>query len=357
MRPRTLSLDPSEAAALLLRTHGIAATAPLQPLGSELASTFHAHGILPGGAPAELAVKIQASDPDETAVQRWRAEIAQRLADAGAPVPATVPAQDGTLLGSEARRDSEPGGSDERVAVTVTRWIPATPYGALRAGMSDPGLNTTAFGFALGAEAARMQQTLAAAPPPPRAITHTWAAETMDAVIQAHLPDVASPRVRRIAVAARALLAREVAPQAARLPRALVHQDLHDSNVLADSAGRVAAILDFDDMLVGWRVAEPSIAAAYLARHAADPAAAVAAVAAGWESILPFTPAERAVFQPLVLARLALNITVWHVRLGHDTAGSADGDRADYAELRSTGSEQTFDDLCHAWGVAEGASA
>ncbi|SJN12631.1 aminotransferase, class III [Leucobacter sp. 7(1)] len=343
MRPRTLTLDPREAAAILQRTHGITLTEPLHPLGSELASTFRARGSLPGAEPTDLAVKFQASDSTELAVQRWRAEVSQSLSDAGAPVPATVTAQDGTLVGTAPRSHAGTDDQADPVAVTVTSWVDASPYGALHTEQPGTALDTTAFGCALGAEAARMQQILATAPPPPQSITHTWAAETMDAVIQAHLPDVTNPRVRRIAEQARALLAREVAPLAPDLPRTLVHQDLHDSNVLADAAGRVAAILDFDDMLVGWRVAEPTVAAAYLARHAARPEDAVAAVAAGWESVLPFTPAEREVFTPLVLARLALNITVWHVRVqGAGAEQDTTADRADYARMRSTGSEDTF---------------
>ena len=121
-----------------------------------------------------------------------------------------------------------------------------------------------------------------------------------------------------------------------------VREDPRDVLVARD--GRIAAIIDFDDMLIGWRVAEPAIAAAYLARHTASPESAVAAVAAGWEAELPFTAAERRVFPALVLARLALNITIWHVRISDS--------RAEYAQMRATGSEHTFHALHTAWAQA-----
>ncbi|QYM75521.1 phosphotransferase [Leucobacter luti] len=100
-------------------------------------------------------------------------------------------------------------------------------------------------------------------------------------------PRITDATIAEIAASALDLLARVVTPVAAELPNTLVHQDLHDSNVLADADGGIAAFIDFDDMLVGWRVAEPAIAAAYLARHTDDPRAAVDAVAAGWEAALP----------------------------------------------------------------------
>ncbi|MBL3698637.1 phosphotransferase enzyme family protein [Leucobacter luti] len=312
----TLTLDPREAGRILADTHGLKATAPLVPLGSELASTFRATV----GA-REVAVKMQASSPKELAVQRWRAAVASRLSAQGHPVPSTLPARDGTIVATATHQGRD-------VAVTVTEWIPAAPYGEL-----GDALDAVAFGRTLGATAAKLQATLVGAPRPPKPIQHTWAAHTMAETIAEHLPRVTDPEVRDIAERARSIIAETVAPVAAELPRVLVHQDLHDSNVLATPAGEIAAIIDFDDMLVGWRVAEPAIAAAYLARHSTDPAAAVAAVAAGWESVLPFTEAERAAYPALVVGRLALNATVWHVR--------ATGDRADYARLRGTGTLAT----------------
>ena len=313
----TLTLTPREAARLLAETHGLKASEPLVPLGSELASTFHATI----GA-REVAVKLQASSPKELAVQRWRAAVASRLSAQGHPVPSTLPARDGTIVGTITHNAGE-------VAITVSEWIAGTPYGEL-----GEQLDTVAFGHALGSAAARLQATLVGAQRPPRPIQHPWAAHTMAETLTAHLPRITDATIAEIVASALDLLERVVTPVAAELPNTLVHQDLHDSNVLADADGGIAAFIDFDDMLVGWRVAEPAIAAAYLARHTDDPRAAVDAVAAGWEAALPFTEAERRAYRALVLARLALNAVIWHVRAGDD--------RTAYGELRSAGTVHTF---------------
>lgn len=309
-----LSLTPARATEALRATHGIDAES-LTPLGSELSSTFRAR------AGSELlAVKMQPTDAAELPVQRWRAGVAELLHDAGHPIPALRGALDGSAVGV---RQGDPG----PVAVTVSEWVDALPYGELPV----PG----GFGRSLGLAAGRMQADLARAPRPPHEIDHTWAAHTTPATIAGHLDRVTDDGLREIARIALQLHTTLVAPVETELPRALVHQDLHDSNVLAHPDGSIAAIIDFDDMLVGWRVAEPAIAAAYLSRHTREPTAAVAEVAEGWETEVPFTAAERQAYLPVVLARLALNAVVWHTRLGDD-------DRSAYARMRSQGSEAAF---------------
>ena len=337
----TLSLMPAEAAALLARSHGIDARA-LRALGSELASTFRASSDL-----GDLAVKIQRSWAAEAPLQAWRAEIAERLAEAAHPVPSTIRSLTGALVAFErcdTTDETRPTESGSRsgppprplpvsgVAITVTRWIDAggaAPYATL-------GL-PAAFGTTLGRAAAELQGTLATLPRPPRPISHTWAAHTMAETIRRHLDRVSRPDVRRAGSRALEIHDRHVAPVADRLPWALVHQDLHDDNVLATPDGRIAGLIDFDDMLVGWRIAEPAIAAAYFARTLDDPVAGVAAVAAGWAAAGPVTAAERAVLAPLAAMRLALNAVVWDSRSGDDRHG--------YAADRSRGSLPAFEAL------------
>ena len=323
----SLTLTPQQAAPLLEATHGITLDRPLSALGSELASTFH--GVTSGRS---IAVKMQASSARELTVQTWRAEVAAHLAALGQPVPQILRARDGGLVGAASH-------GSEMVAITVSEWIDAAPYGEIGASLDEE-----AFAGELGAAAAHLQQALGSAPRPPHDIQHAWAAHTMSTVIAAHLPRVTDPEARQLAESGLALLGTQVEPFTAALPRSLVHQDLHDSNVLAHPSGTIAAVIDFDDMLVGWRVAEPAIAAAYLARHAADPVRVVEAVAAAWEDIVPFTPAERAVYPALVRARLALNATIWNARQG--------GDRDEYARMRADGTARTFRALAGAAQVS-----
>jgi len=58
-----------------------------------------------------------------------------------------------------------------------------------------------------------------------------------------------------------------VAPVLAHLPRQVVHNDFHPGNVLVDSSGAVAGILDFGDVVHTVRVADLAIALSYLDDH------------------------------------------------------------------------------------------
>ncbi|MBL3687409.1 hypothetical protein D3248_10680 [Leucobacter zeae] len=317
---QTLTVPAETAAATLHRTHGISATA-FTPLGSELASTFRAET-----GSGRIAVKMQRTDRGVAPIQDWRAGVAERLSELGHPVPETVRARDGGLIGRD-----HPGDADHGVAVLVTRWIDASPCSR-----TTP---DAALGAEIGRAAARLQRDLGAMDAPPEPIEHDWAAHSAAAALERHLALVDDPRVRDTGAAALALHSERIAPVAAGLPRTLVHQDLHDDNLLvaraADGTLRVAAIIDFDDMLVGWRVAEPAIAAAYLARRLADPLAGLSSVAEAWEAEIPFTDAERTAYAAIAAVRLALNAVVWGSR--------SSGERGSYAIARSGGSLDAFD--------------
>ena len=321
----TLTIDPLHAARLLRATHGIDA-GTMQPLGSELASTFRATTDR-----GTLAVKLQLSPAHETPVQRWRAELTARLHAAGLPVPHTIPALDGSPIGVW-DADGVP------ISVLAIDWIVAHPYGDI--GLDEEA--TARLGTELGRVAGRMQRVFADCPAPPREIDHTWTMHFADRVIAGHLAgQVPLPATaREIGERALELHSREVASRVAALPRALVHQDLHDANVLAEKDGTILGVIDFDDAVLGWRIAEPIVAAAYLARHGDSPAQLARLVLSGWEEEVPVTDDERAVFLPLVALRLALNSVVWAAR--------ASTDRGDYATARSRGSAATFARLADA---------
>ncbi len=83
---------------------------------------------------------------------------------------------------------------------------------------------------------------------------------------------------------------RVVVPLLDRLPRAAVHNDLNDYNVLVGGWGddpelhdqRVTGIVDFGDMLHSFRIADLSVAIAYAMLGTPDPLAAAAAMVAGY---------------------------------------------------------------------------
>jgi len=311
-----IAIPASTAAALLGEHFGIVST-KLQSVGSELSSLFRAES-----SRGPLAVKVQASDANQRPVQEWRSLIADELSRTSVPVPALFR----SLTGARAPLVRTQG---QEAIITVTRWIDAVPYAEAALPID--------FGRRLGTMAGRLHLSLAQLPGPPLHLSHEWDMRRTPHVLADHLDADLSTTAAEIARDALHLYGRLVAPHAHALPDALVHHDLHDSNVLVTQGGEIAAVLDFDDMLVGWRVAEPALAAGYLARHVADPMTALAQVASGWEESVPFTDAERAVYPILALLRLAVNAVVWDAR-------AASG-RGAYAAMRSSGSVETYSRL------------
>jgi len=112
----------------------------------------------------------------------------------------------------------------------------------------------------------------------------------------------------------------QVGPRVRDLPRAVIHADGNDHNLLVGPTGpkgalRPTGLIDFGDMLRTARICEPAVAAAYAAMRSCDPVAAVAAVFSGYGEVAaaaghPLTEPELAVAATLVRMRLAISVTV-----------------------------------------------
>lgn len=105
-------------------------------------------------------------------------------------------------------------------------------------------------------------------------------------------------------------VARWVQPRAGALRRAVIHNDLNDHNILIREGTRVSGVLDFGDMLYGWRVADLAIAAAYTMLDADDPLAVLAALVRGAQRECPLDDAELEVVFELACLRLALSASI-----------------------------------------------
>jgi 4-aminobutyrate aminotransferase-like enzyme/Ser/Thr protein kinase RdoA (MazF antagonist) len=115
-------------------------------------------------------------------------------------------------------------------------------------------------------------------------------------------------------------MAREhIAPVAIRLPRAPTHNDLNDHNILVggnddravfDPPSRVTGIVDFGDMVIGWRIADLAIAAAYAMLDAPDPLAVLGALVRGASAEIELDDAEIAALYALACMRLALSACI-----------------------------------------------
>jgi len=98
---------------------------------------------------------------------------------------------------------------------------------------------------------------------------------------------------------------------AARPPQA-IHNDLNDHNFLVDGRAEgveVSGLLDFGDMLVGARIADVAIAAAYLVLDEPAPLDLLEAYVAGLHTVAPLDEEDLSLLWPLLLTRLAVSVT------------------------------------------------
>ena len=111
-------------------------------------------------------------------------------------------------------------------------------------------------------------------------------------------------------------LGRYVRPRVDELPTSAIHNDLNDHNILVSpDENRVTGVIDFGDMLVGWRIADLAIAAAYTMLDAPDPLAVLSALVRGASCEVQFTDAELEVLYGLACMRLALSVSIANLQL------------------------------------------
>ncbi|NXC40498.1 HYKK kinase, partial [Penelope pileata] len=102
----------------------------------------------------------------------------------------------------------------------------------------------------------------------------------------------------------------KVTPNLSSFRACINHGDLNDHNVLAPGGFRLSGVLDFSDMSYGCYVFEAAIAIAYLMIESAEPLRVGGHVLAGFESIVPLRPEERAALFPLVCGRLCQSLVM-----------------------------------------------
>ena len=107
------------------------------------------------------------------------------------------------------------------------------------------------------------------------------------------------------------------APLLDSLPRAAVHGDLNDRNVLvgggSDVESRdqsVTGIVDFGDMTHSFRVADLAIAIAYAILGSDDPLAVAATIVRGYRETMAITDEELAALFGLVAMRLCTSVCI-----------------------------------------------
>lgn len=286
-----------------------------------------------------VAVKTFWADSPQGEIVRWQQDVVERVAEAGLPVARPLRSTDGELT-------VESRSATRNLLLQVSDWLPGTPLQHV-----SPGSELLR---EVGRVAARLHRCLLAETAPLDLGEHVWQLTGSRSTIEralAHIGDLRKRgqlevdanellRLHRAAETVFAALEERVAPRLSRLPHAVVHHDLHDSNLLVaptPEARTVTGILDFGDMTSSIRVSEPTIAGAYAARHSEDPVVALNEVVSGWSETVTVTSDEAIVLPPLAAARLLTNATVWMSRLGTS--------RREYAASRRLGSLETAEAL------------
>jgi len=107
------------------------------------------------------------------------------------------------------------------------------------------------------------------------------------------------------------------APALAALPRAAVHGDLNDHNVLVNRDAdperchqRIAGFVDFGDMVHSYAVGDLAIALAYLLLDADDPLAVAAHLVRGHHAAAPLTEPEISAVFGLAVVRLCASVCI-----------------------------------------------
>ncbi|WP_053351977.1 phosphotransferase [Leucobacter musarum] len=326
-----LTADDERALAAVLVEHFGVRVSAVRRLGGELDINYHAVGDLPG---ADRFVRLSPEPVEPTAFAWQNAVLAQLVRT---PLPVAAPVPQPSLAGNISVPFAAADGRAFRVRVTT--WLRGRSVAEL-------GAVDASYRRQLGELAARVPLSLAALHGQHAGQNeHHWMAvragqsirETISAVTDLDRRGMVSEALRRFEV---------IDSQLDDLPTAVVHQDLHDFNLLAerDAAGRtrITGIVDFNDAVVTARIAEVAIAAVYAALRQVDAFGAFSEVVAGYveAAVAAGTPpsdAELAVLYPLAVARLAVNGSTWTMR-------GCEGNR-EYAESRMTATWPALEQL------------
>lgn len=210
---------------------------------------------------------------------------------------------------SERGRDLEAWPDDPRRACRLLRWVPGTLWADARP--LPPSTHRD-----LGAFLGRLDRSLAIAEAAfverSAPSDFEWELGRAPTVIERHLDELRDP-------GSRALVERVLSRAAAaswtldELPRAFVHNDANDYNVLlgeADDTGhrRVNGVIDFGDAFKTLRAAELAIAAAYTLQREHDPLPRLFELVRGYVDEHPLTAIELEALPTLIELRLCTSV-------------------------------------------------
>lgn len=220
-----------------------------------------------------------------------QAEAMRRLSDAGLPVASVMGTGECTIDGTAHK-------------MRLVSWLQGTPLG--EANPVSQGMMTQ-----VGGLLARVDQELAEMDGRAAPTEFPWNLSRARTTLEERL-DLLPDEGRAIIRYFLDLYGSTIEPRKAELPHQVIHGDANDYNMLIGSPqsdGRsVTALLDFGDMGVSARIADPAIAAAYLAFHVADPVEALESVLSGYHAESALSALEVEAFFVLTALRLCISV-------------------------------------------------
>jgi len=298
-------LDPAWVHALALQHYGIAGE--MKALTGERDRNYLLQSAQNG---ARFMLKI--SHPAEKAlVADFQTQALLHIAatDAALPVQRIVP-----TLGGEPSFLCNPGDGLPRV-VRLFSYLPGLP-------MPDAP-RTLAQRQNLARTLARLDLALRDFDHPAGALALPWDIQRADSV-RGLLAHIADPERRALAQLALDRFERDAKPALPGLRRQPIHNDFNIYNVLVDPADtdRIAAILDFGDMVRAPLIDDLAVAAAYQLGASDDPLADIVPFVAAYHAVLPLLPAEIKLLFTLMTARLVMVVAIsgWRAARHPDNA-------------------------------------
>lgn len=256
----------------------------------------------PDGRGWTLQVQSASEDPDVIDLQSRAMRHLERHAPE-VPVPRVVPTVDGALHATVEIRDTT------YLARLVT-FIPGTTF--------DPTMPLTDVCYRqIGGLIGRIAAGLADFEHPAADHFMPWDVANGLVVDEALRADLTAPS--RAALSALDDRLHAVVATMASLPRRTIHNDGHAGNLVrSDGAShQVSGVIDFGDLVRTVTAADVAIIAESFAPHHRDPAAVVAAAAAGYHAQVQLGDDEVAAVPELVLARTALNVLLVEYQIRH----------------------------------------
>ncbi len=212
--------------------------------------------------------------------------------------PRLRPSRDGAGI-----RDVE--GHDGRThAARAVSFLP----GRLWSQCADLGTSTWR---SLGNLLARVDRAIGDLDHPARTRTLRWDLASAAWTI-GHAARIADPTRRALVERAQLRFLADVQRRLSDLPRAVIHQDANDHNVLmsADTEPTAIGIFDFGDMVESARVFELAVAAAYAIMDAPAPLDVLGALAQGYDELQPLEDEELAALFAATGMRLVLSVLI-----------------------------------------------